>query len=200
MRSPAPCRWRPWRSIRRWSACRQRDCSARSCASYRSCVRGTVSSMACWTSVPSARVGHVGLYRDPHTLMPVQYYMKLPEDLPQRLTVVVDPMLATGHSASAAVARVRDAGAVQVRFMCLIAAPEGLRAFRQEPSPTCRYSPGRSIAAWTTMAISGRALAMRVIGFTAPSAAPPRPASHRCRGHRRSTARSADRPPRCRGC
>src|SRR5689334_18961544 len=60
--------------------------------------------------VPSARVGHVGLYRDHATLRPVQYYLKLPDDLPQRLTIVVDPMLATGHSASAAIARVREAG------------------------------------------------------------------------------------------
>ena len=82
--------------------------------------------------VPSARVGHVGLYRDHETLMPVQYYLKLPDDLPQRVTIVVDPMLATGHSASAGVARVRQAGATQIRFMCLIAAPEGLRVFRQE--------------------------------------------------------------------
>jgi uracil phosphoribosyltransferase len=82
--------------------------------------------------VPSARVGHVGLYRDHETLLPVQYYLKLPDDLPQRVTIVVDPMLATGHSASAGVARVRQAGATQIRFMCLIAAPEGLRVFRQE--------------------------------------------------------------------
>jgi uracil phosphoribosyltransferase len=81
--------------------------------------------------VPSARVGHVGLYRDHETLLPVQYYLKLPDDLPQRVTIVVDPMLATGNSASAAVARVRQAGATQIRFMCLIAAPEGLRVFRQ---------------------------------------------------------------------
>ena len=66
------------------------------------------------------------------TLMPVQYYLKLPDDLPQRLTVVVDPMLATGHSASAARGSRAQAGAVQIRFMCLIAAPEGLRVFRQE--------------------------------------------------------------------
>lgn len=82
--------------------------------------------------VPSARVGHVGLYRDHETLLPVQYYLKLPDDLPQRVTIVVDPMLATGHSASAAVARVRQAGGEQIRFMCLIAAPEGLRVFCQE--------------------------------------------------------------------
>ena len=82
--------------------------------------------------VPSARVGHIGLYRDHATLLPVQYYLKLPDDLAQRVTIVVDPMLATGHSASAAVARVRQAGAPQIRFMCLIAAPEGLRVFHAD--------------------------------------------------------------------
>ena len=82
--------------------------------------------------VPSARVGHVGLYRDHATLLPVQYYLKLPDDLPRRLTIVVDPMLATGHSASAAITRVREAGAQHIRFMCLIAAPEGLRVFHAD--------------------------------------------------------------------
>ena len=82
--------------------------------------------------VPSARVGHVGLYRDPHTLVPVEYYLKLPDDLPDRLAVVVDPMLATGHSAAAAIARVRDAGAAQIRYVCLLAAPEGLRVLAEE--------------------------------------------------------------------
>src|SRR5689334_18539250 len=79
--------------------------------------------------VPSARVGHIGLYRDPKTLQPVEYYLKLPDDVDQRLCIVVDPMLATGHSASAAVSRVRQAGATQIRFVCLIAAPEGLASF-----------------------------------------------------------------------
>ena len=79
--------------------------------------------------VPSARVGHVGLYRDPATLSPVEYYLKLPDDLDQRLAVVVDPMLATGNSAAAAVTRLKAAGARQIRFVCLIAAPEGLRVF-----------------------------------------------------------------------
>lgn len=78
--------------------------------------------------VPSARVGHVGLYRDPATLIPVEYYLKLPEDLAERLVVVVDPMLATGHSAAAALARLRAAGARRLRFVCLVAAPEGLSA------------------------------------------------------------------------
>jgi len=79
--------------------------------------------------VPSARVGHVGLYRDPRTLSPVEYYLKVPDDISQRLAVVVDPMLATGNSAAAAVARLKAAGARQIRFVCLIAAPEGLRRF-----------------------------------------------------------------------
>jgi len=76
--------------------------------------------------VPSARVGHVGLYRDPQTLVPVEYYIKVPDDLGERLTVVVDPMLATGHSASAAISRLKQAGAKKIRFVCLLAAPEGL--------------------------------------------------------------------------
>jgi len=79
--------------------------------------------------VPSARVGHVGLYRDPATLQPVEYYCKLPEDIADRLAIVVDPMLATGHSAAAAVDRLKAAGGKRVRFVCLIAAPEGLAAF-----------------------------------------------------------------------
>src|SRR5579875_1275586 len=79
--------------------------------------------------VPSARVGHVGLYRDPFTLVPVEYYLKLPDDIAARVAVVVDPMLATGHSAAAAVARLKQAGAAQISMVCLLAAPEGLAAF-----------------------------------------------------------------------
>ena len=82
--------------------------------------------------VPSARVGHIGLYRDPFTLVPVEYYVKLPDDISQRLVVLVDPMLATGHSAAAAVARLKQAGATQIRFVCLLAAPEGLAALLGE--------------------------------------------------------------------
>ena len=82
--------------------------------------------------VPSARVGHIGLYRDPDTLVPVEYYLKLPEDLPDRLVVLVDPMLATGHSAAAALTRLRQAGAMQLRFVCLLAAPEGLAVLASE--------------------------------------------------------------------
>ena len=76
--------------------------------------------------IPSARVGHIGLYRDPDTLVPVEYYMKVPQDIAERLTVVVDPMLATGQSAAAACQRLKDSGASTIRLVCLLAAPEGL--------------------------------------------------------------------------
>jgi uracil phosphoribosyltransferase len=82
--------------------------------------------------MPAARVGHIGLYRDPDTLVPVEYYLKMPEDLPDRSVVIVDPMLATGHSAIAAVSRVKDLEATDIKFMCLLASPEGLRAFHEE--------------------------------------------------------------------
>ncbi len=78
--------------------------------------------------IPSARVGHIGLYRDPETLDAVEYYFKVPADIADRPVIVVDPMLATGHSAIAAVTRLKDRGAVNLRFVCLLAAPEGITA------------------------------------------------------------------------
>lgn len=79
--------------------------------------------------IPSARVGHIGLYRDPATLQPVEYYFKVPEHMDERHVIVVDPMLATGHSAAAAVTRIKATRPLSIRFICLLAAPEGLRAF-----------------------------------------------------------------------
>ena len=79
--------------------------------------------------IPSARVGYVGLYREPETLVAVEYYFKVPEDLEDRLVIVLDPMLATANSAIAAVERVREASARHIKMVCLIAAPEGLEAF-----------------------------------------------------------------------
>jgi uracil phosphoribosyltransferase len=76
--------------------------------------------------IPAARVGHIGLYRDPETLKPVQYYCKLPEDIAERDVLIVDPMLATGGSASAAIEFLRERGARQIRLLVLIAAPEGI--------------------------------------------------------------------------
>ena len=79
--------------------------------------------------VPSARVAHIGLYRDPETLKPVEYYFKAPEDISDRLVIVVDPMLATANSAIAAVQKLKDRGAKDLRFVCLLAAPEGIEKF-----------------------------------------------------------------------
>jgi len=81
--------------------------------------------------MPSARVGHIGIYRDPKTLQPVEYYMKVPEDIAERPVIVVDPMLATGNSVSAAVTRLKQKGAKDIRFVCLLSAPEGIRHFNE---------------------------------------------------------------------
>ena len=82
--------------------------------------------------VPSARVAHIGLYRDPKTLIPVEYYFKAPEDLEDRLIVVVDPMLATANSAIVALDRLKErVGAKNLRFVCLLAAPEGIEKFSE---------------------------------------------------------------------
>ena len=81
--------------------------------------------------VPAARVGFVGLYRDPETLQPVQYYCKLPEQLEDRVTIVVDPMLATGNSSAAAVDLIKAKGAKNIRFLCLLAAPEGVARMKE---------------------------------------------------------------------
>ena len=78
--------------------------------------------------LPSARVGHVGLYRDPETLEAVEYYYKVPQDIGERLVIVVDPMLATANSGIAAVDRLKQGGARQLKFVCLLAAPEGVSA------------------------------------------------------------------------
>ncbi len=75
--------------------------------------------------IPAARVGYIGLYRDEATLQPVQYYAKVPADLDARVTIVLDPMLATGNSSAAAVTLLKETGATDIRFLCLLAAPEG---------------------------------------------------------------------------
>ena len=82
--------------------------------------------------LPSARIGHIGLYRDPVTLKPVEYYFKVPSDIGERPVIVVDPMLATGNSTSYAIARLKEAGAKDVRLVCLLAAPEGVRRVAEE--------------------------------------------------------------------
>jgi uracil phosphoribosyltransferase len=81
--------------------------------------------------IPSARVGFVGLYRDEKTLMPVQYYFKVPDQLGKRLVIAVDPMLATGNSSVAAIDLLKKAGATNIRFLCLLAAPEGVARMKE---------------------------------------------------------------------
>jgi uracil phosphoribosyltransferase len=82
--------------------------------------------------ISSARVGFIGLYRDEETLQPVEYYLKLPEDLAERDAIVLDPMLATGNSSAAAVAAVKEAGARSVTLVCLVAAPQGIERVHEE--------------------------------------------------------------------
>lgn len=84
------------------------------------------------TMVPAAKVGHIGLYRDPETALPVEYYCKLPADCAQRDVFVVDPMLATGGSAAAAITMLKEKGVRNIRFMCIIAAPEGVAKLSEE--------------------------------------------------------------------
>ncbi|MFH5187623.1 uracil phosphoribosyltransferase [Paenibacillus sp. TAB 01] len=81
--------------------------------------------------VPAAKVGHIGLYRDPETLEPVEYYAKLPTDVTERELIVIDPMLATGGSANAAIEALKRRNCTQIKLMCLIAAPEGVQAVQQ---------------------------------------------------------------------
>ncbi|MGR3468033.1 MAG: uracil phosphoribosyltransferase [Shimia sp.] len=81
--------------------------------------------------IPSARVGFVGLYRDEETLEPVEYYFKVPDALDERVTIAVDPMLATGNSSVAAIDKLKEAGAKDIRFLCLLAAPEGVERMQQ---------------------------------------------------------------------
>lgn len=82
--------------------------------------------------IPSARVGHIGLYRDPTTHVAIEYYFKVPNDIEQRDILVVDPMLATGNSAVAAIDRIKEVSPMSIKFLCLLAAPEGIAHLRRE--------------------------------------------------------------------
>ena len=92
--------------------------------------------------LPSARVGHIGLYRDPATLQPVQYYLKLPEDVAERFCIVLDPMLATGGSIAATVTRLKQAGVTQISVACLLAAPEGVKVVTDAHPDVPVYTAG----------------------------------------------------------
>jgi uracil phosphoribosyltransferase len=91
--------------------------------------------------VPSARVGHIGLYRDPKTLVAVEYYFKVPNEMTDRDVIVLDPMLATGNSAVAAVQRIKETGPRSVKFVCLLAAPEGVKTFHESHPDVPIYTP-----------------------------------------------------------
>ena len=91
--------------------------------------------------LPSARVGHIGLYRDPKTLMAIEYYVKLPNEMADRDVIVIDPMLATGNSAIAAVDRVQRLAPRSIKFVCLLAAPEGIKAFHSHHPDVPIYTP-----------------------------------------------------------
>jgi len=81
--------------------------------------------------VPSARVAHIGIYRDPATLAPIEYFFKAPSDIADRVVIVVDPMLATANSANAAITKLKERGAKDIRFVCILSAPEGIERFRR---------------------------------------------------------------------
>jgi len=90
--------------------------------------------------IPSARVGHIGIYRDPKTLGAIEYYSKLPENIEDRDVIVVDPMLATGNSAVAAVQNIKERNPKSIKFLCLLAAPEGIKTFHEEHPEVVIYT------------------------------------------------------------
>ena len=114
--------------------------------------------------IPAAKVGHIGLYRDPQTLEPVEYYCKLPEDCDQREVFVVDPMLATGGSSSAAIRMLKDKGCKSIHFMCIIAAPEGIARMQREHSDVDIFA-----GALDEKDILFRGLEMRETGYSEPN-------------------------------
>ena len=90
--------------------------------------------------VPAAKIGHIGVYRDPETLKPVKYYSKLPDDIAERQTIIIDPMLATGVSANTAIDELKEKGVTNIKFMCIITSPEGLKAVtKQHPDVDIYY-------------------------------------------------------------
>lgn len=115
--------------------------------------------------IPNAKVGHIGLYRDPETKKPVEYYCKLPEDIDKRQMFVLDPMLATGGSSSAAIQMLKDKGARNIIFMCMIASPEGIEVVHRD-HPDIDILLQRRTNAWMKTAISFPGWAMQATAST----------------------------------
>lgn len=112
--------------------------------------------------IPGARIAHIGLYRDPKTLVAVEYYFKVPHDMNERDVIVIDPMLATGNTAIAAVDRLKELSPKSIKFVCIVTCPEGIAAF-QDAHPDVPLYTVSSIASLTSMATFGLAWVMRVI-------------------------------------
>ena len=110
--------------------------------------------------MPSARVGHIGLYRDPETLVPIEYYLKLPDDVANRMVIIVDPMLATGHSATAAVTRLKEAGATNIKFVCIITVLDPKRAMNVVTPFTIQLRPAVPLFRLAVIALNQRSAAL----------------------------------------
>ena len=152
--------------------------------------------------VPSARVAHIGLYRNPETLEAVEYYFKAPADVADRLVIVMDPMLATANSAVAAIDRLKARGVKDIRFVCLLAAPEGIERLDQGASRKSRSGRRRSTRSSTITAISCRASATRATACSGRSERSVRPLPRRRRPRRawrlRAHWRASSTAPPCR--
>ena len=150
------------RMTKRRSSPARSSCSRRSCAPASRFVDGMLDL------VPAARVAHIGLYRDPETLTAVEYFFKTPADLAERLVIVVSPVIATANTAVAAIDRLKERGAKDIRVVCLIAAPRGLRAGARHSSRRADLDRRDRRAARRATPISSRASATPATAPTAP--------------------------------
>ena len=122
--------------------------------------------------MPNVKVGHIGLFRDPDTLEPVKYYFKMPPDIKERDIIVVDPMLATGGSASAAISFLKETGAKHIKLMCIIGAPEGVERMQKDRTPTWTSLWPPWTSGSTTTATSSPVWATPATVSSAPSKPP----------------------------
>ena len=130
MRPPATCPWRRWRSKLPSTTAKFKTIAGKKLAIVPVLRAGLGMVDGILTLIPSAKVGHIGLYRDPETLAPVEYYCKMPHDIAERDVIVLDPMLATGGSAVAAIQFLKNYECRSIKLMNILAAPEGIQAVR----------------------------------------------------------------------